>query len=233
MLRLVEAPNTKTGRTVRVIGKADEAITYQEMQKRLGLINRKRSAAVHERSEEAIAETTLSREQVKVSSSSPLAGFVSELAKYADFETVQVKGSEPSYRKYSSIGEAIKNSTIEEWESLKFEQLSLFPEEPAQATSPEEPLYEDLLRLHPGSENYVCICTVKNGEGKRGKWHEHWTRSSLLLEKYEELRQGTQGFDGYDVYVSQLEFKSASRPEENVAGFKVCFVDIDGKLAWR
>lgn len=89
---------------------------------------------------------------------------------------------------------------------------------------------EDLLKLHPGSDNFVCICTERQDKGKAGKWTEHWTRASCIIEKYEELRQTMPDFEEYNVYVSQLEFKSKKRTARNVAAFNACFVDIDGKL---
>ena len=97
----------------------------------------------------------------------------------------------------------------------------------------QQPLTDDLSRLHPGSENLVCICTVNKSKGDCGEWRNYWTPANKVHEKLDELRREISDFDEYNVFVSQLEFFRTCRKVEDVAAFRACFVDIDGKITGK
>lgn len=94
-------------------------------------------------------------------------------------------------------------------------------------------LNDDLSRLHSGSNYWACLCTENKLKGERGEWTEYWTTADKLHEKLAELRSSIPDFNEFNVYVSQLEFSERCRKvenAENVAAFRACFVDIDGKI---
>ncbi len=97
----------------------------------------------------------------------------------------------------------------------------------------QQPLTDDLSRLHPGSERWVCICTVNKSKGDCGEWRNYWTPANRVHEKLAELRREISDFDEYNVFVSQLEFFRTCRKVEDVAAFRACFVDIDGKITGK
>ena len=94
-------------------------------------------------------------------------------------------------------------------------------------------LTDDLSRLHPGSENWVCICTENKSKGDCGEWRNHWTPANRVHEKLDDLRREIADFDEYNVFVSQLEFFRTCRKVEAVAAFRACFIDIDGKITGK
>ena len=92
-------------------------------------------------------------------------------------------------------------------------------------------LNDDLSRLHSGSNYWACLCTEnKLSKGERGKWTEYWTPADRVHDALSTLRIKIPDFDEFNVYVSQLEFSERCRKVENVAAFRACFVDIDGKI---
>ncbi len=92
-------------------------------------------------------------------------------------------------------------------------------------------LNDDLSRLHSGSNYWACLCTEnKLSKGERGKWTEYWIPADRVHDALSTLRIKIPDFDEFNVYVSQLEFSERCRKVENVAAFRACFVDIDGKI---
>ena len=70
-------------------------------------------------------------------------------------------------------------------------------------------------------------------KGERGKWTEYWTPANRVLDALDTLRIKLNDFDEFNVYVTQLEFSERRRKVENVAAFRACFADIDGKIAGK
>ncbi|MBQ3456920.1 MAG: hypothetical protein IJG36_10815, partial [Synergistaceae bacterium] len=86
----------------------------------------------------------------------------------------------------------------------------------------------DVLRMHPSSQNWVCISMIK--EGMKKPWSNHWERACDLPHYIMRLVKNPD-FDLRDMYVSQGEFFSRSnRRVNNLAAIQVCFVDLDYKL---
>lgn len=236
MLSVVGTPNTKTGRIRSIVGEADEILTYEELASLLGLnfgeVSEKKTREtlqpkhdeIQERSPIEAAET-MSRASEIIEPESPFVNVLAELAKYTAFEVLMTKKN--SQDQQISATHETREPQTEEKE---------IPAPETEVTQPVEKVPNDinialdLWRLHHGSDNWVCICTQNKA---KGKWNEHWTLSSRVLEKLAGLRRTIPDFEEYNVYVSQLEFKSKKRTVENVAGFRACFVDIDGKYYGR
>ena len=238
MLSVVGTLNTKTGIRRSIIGEADEALAYEELASRLGLnfgeVRKEKSEQqapevaqpeqeeIRERLPLEVAET-MGRVSEVIEPESPFANFLTELAKYTDFEILMTKKNSQNQH----------ISATHETGELQAE----VKEVPAPKPRVSQPVISvanvandtlDILRLHHDSDNWVCVCTQKSG-----KWTEYWTPASRVLEKLAELKRTIPDFEEYNVYVSHLQFKSEKRKVENVAAFRACFVDIDGKYYGR
>ena len=243
MLSVVGTLNTKTGIRRSIVGEADEVLTYEELAERLGLKfgevrkeKREQQAPkapqpeqdeVRERLPIEVAET-MSRALEVLEPASPFANVLTELARYTDFEILMTKKNSQN-QDVSATDEASEPQAEEK-------------EVPAPEPHISQPVISvanvandalDIWRLHHDSNNWVCICTQNKAKGERGKWTEYWTPASRVLEKLAELKRTIPDFEEYNVYVSQLQFSIKNRKVENVAAFRACFVDIDGKYYGR
>ena len=241
MLCVVGTPNTKTGKIRSVACEADEILTYQEFAKRLGLnfgeahdereeaskVNQPEQSEVKERDPLAVAET-MSRAMEILEPESSFTKFASELSKYVDFEILMVKKNSQSHQ-VSNLQEEHDDSQAEAKE-IKVPQVQ--EDKSCQPLTKIEEITGDLSRLHSDSNYWVCLCTEnKASKGERGKWTEYWTPANRVLEALSTLKLKLTDFDEFNIYVSQLEFSEQARKVENVAAFRACFVDIDGKIA--
>ena len=126
-----------------------------------------------------------------------------------------------SYRDIQRILGLKETSSLEvpdEWLGLKWEVFSTHNHKLA------ADWLADILRMHPSSQNWVCISMIKDG------WKNHWEQA-CNLPKYLMRLVKNPDFDTTDMYVSQGEFFSKyNRQVNNLAAIRVCFVDLDYKL---
>lgn len=247
MLSVVGTLNTKTGSRRSIAGEADEVLTYEELASRLGLNFGK---VLKEKHEQQAPETvqpeqeeiqkrlplevaeTMSRASEVIEPESPFTNFLTELAEYTDFEILMTKKNSQSQHVSATHETSEHQAEASELSAPEAQEIKTCPPLVKVANAPNGAL--DLLRLHRDSDYWVCICTQNKAKGERGKWTEYWTPASRVLEKLAELKRTIPDFEEYNVYVSQLQFKSdKNRKVENVAAFRACFIDIDGKEAGR
>ena len=255
MLCVVGTPNTKTGNIRRIVGDADEILTYQDFAKRLGLNfdkaneDRKERAYTIERPEQPQQQpkheesakiktraplevtATLNRAVEVVNPESPIFKIAADLANYADFEIVMTKENSQNHYEADTYEEPDESQAkVEEVKAPQAQE-----NKPCQPVTNAENLSNntlDLLRLHSGGNYWVCLCTEnKASKGQRGLWREYWTPASRVLEALSTLKLKVPDFEEFNIYVSQLEFSEMRRQVEKVAAFRACFVDIDGKIA--
>lgn len=241
MLSVVGTLNTKTGIRRSIVGEADEVLTYEELAERLGLqfgevrkekheqpapkAPKPEQEEVRERQPIEVADT-MSRALEVLEPASPFANVLTELARYTDFEILMTK-KDSQNQDVSATDEASEPQAKVEVEEVPAPEPHLSQPVISVANEPNDKL--DIWRLHHDSNNWVCICTQKSG-----KWTEYWTPARQVLEKLAWLKRTIPDFEEYNVYVSQLQFKSdKNRKVENVAAFRACFVDIDGKYYGR
>ena len=245
MLSVVGTLNTKAGVRRSIAGEADEVLTYEEFASRLGLnfgevrkekreqqapeATQPKQDEVKERLPIEVAET-MNRASKVIEPESPFANFLTELAQYTDFEILMTKKT--SQDEQVSTTHEVSNPKAEvEAEEIPAPETHISQPVANVTNVPNRAL--DLWRLHRDSDNWVCICTQNKAKGERGKWTEYWTPARRVLEKLAELRRTIPDFEEYNVYVSQLQFSIKNRKVENVAAFRACFIDIDGKEAGR
>ena len=82
---------------------------------------------------------------------------------------------------------------------------------------------KDVLRLHPGSNNLVCIFRKT---GPRLK--NDWVRARNLKQQLMSLAY-SPNFYNENIYISQLEFSKPKRTIENVCSIGANFLDLDYK----
>lgn len=231
MLNISGTLNTRSGNRRKILAEASEKLTSAEMLKRLDealttcepekLKKTEREAPI-ERTASEISETM--ERFIQLSKGSPsldMLKIVNGLAKYFDVELLIQKKDNESSKPLSeqdkgklSIQMRQKNSIYYEGESSNLGG-------------------EDFRRLHSveyegKNKRWLCVCTEN-----KGKWSEYWVEVDSGYDRLLFLRDECSGFEGVNVYVSQLEFKSRKRTVSNVTAFSVCFVDVDGKIRGR
>lgn len=246
MLRVVGTPNTKKGKITSIFGEADEILTYEEFAQRLGVnfggateSEQSKNDVIEDRNPLAVA-TTLASQLEKISHVNSFTKFANELAKYTDFEILMTAAKTQDDSSEENSDEFDEPIATPEQEIIEKVET---PNIPAKISTSTEPSYQrsniedrakfsndDLSRLHSGSSYWACICTENKIKGERGKWTEYWTPADRVHDALATLRIKIPDFDEFNVYVSQLDFSERHRKVENVAAFRACFVDIDGKI---
>ena len=87
-------------------------------------------------------------------------------------------------------------------------------------------LRKDVLRIHPASDKYVCLCLKK-----KTKWQQLWVQAKDLERKLTDLWLRPD-FSSYDIFDSQAEYLiEGNREVSKVNSIGLSFIDIDWKDA--